>query len=214
MVTASVFYLLIGEIVSAGHVRKTRAWAGYCLCVLAVALSRVYIASHFPHQVVLGAAVGVLLAYLFTRFSLFDEIPSLLQCVVCSVTLIVTAIAVYGTVLALGFDPSFSIPKATKWCARSEWVHLDTTPFFAFSRDVGSLLGLGLSSLLVKKNSKPSVNVYRQLLTFVIACLLCHCLEYIRGPFIGQSVLFYAVSLGSSSLLSITTCLLKILIQK
>lgn len=47
----------------------------------------------------------------------------------------------YTGIILLGLDPLWSLDLAKKWCAKSEWVHPDTTPFFAFVRDVSSLIG-------------------------------------------------------------------------
>lgn len=59
----------------------------------------------------------------------------------CSLGLLLTAPGVYGILEFLGMDPLWSVTLATRWCARQEWIHLDTT-FFAITRDAGSLLGM------------------------------------------------------------------------
>lgn len=47
----------------------------------------------------------------------------------------------YTGISYLGLDPLWSLGLAKKWCANPDWVHPDTTPFFAFVRDISSLIG-------------------------------------------------------------------------
>lgn len=61
--------------------------------------------------------------------------------VVWSLLLVSGVLLTFTGITILGLDPLWSLGLAKKWCAKSEWVHPDTTPFFAFVRDVSSLLG-------------------------------------------------------------------------
>jgi glucose-6-phosphatase len=55
--------------------------------------------------------------------------------------------AVIHLVNVAGWDASWSVALAKKWCAKPEWVYLDTTPLYAVTRDASQLLGtLGMSS--------------------------------------------------------------------
>lgn len=61
--------------------------------------------------------------------------------IVWSLLLVSGVVLTYTGITFLGLDPLWSLDLAKKWCAKSEWVHPDTTPFFAFVRDVSSLIG-------------------------------------------------------------------------
>ena len=58
-------------------------------------------------------------------------------------TVLVTMVgpAIYYIIEMAGFDPMWTVSLATKWCAKEEWVYLDTTLFYALTRDAGVLLG-------------------------------------------------------------------------
>jgi len=46
----------------------------------------------------------------------------------------------YSLVSILGQDPVWSVTLSQTWCAKTEWVHLDTTLFYAATRDASVLL--------------------------------------------------------------------------
>ncbi len=52
-----------------------RAWTSYALFIWAglIAFAQVYVGVHFPGDVLVGALLGLLIAYLFFRFALFVE---------------------------------------------------------------------------------------------------------------------------------------------
>lgn len=58
------------------------------------------------------------------------------------IVLVIGVCVTYFGISILSLDPLWSLTLAKKWCANPEWVHPDTTPFFTFTRDVSSLLGM------------------------------------------------------------------------
>ena len=55
-----------------------------------------------------------------------------------------SAVGTYSLLLLSGTDPAWSIARAFKWCAKREYIHVDTTPFYSLVRYSGSAFGLGL----------------------------------------------------------------------
>ncbi|XP_077481151.1 glucose-6-phosphatase a, catalytic subunit, tandem duplicate 1 isoform X2 [Stigmatopora argus] len=118
-------------------------WVLMGLLVLVVCMSRVYMAAHFPHQVVAGIITGTMVAEVLSKVK---WIYSANLRIYTFTTFLLTTFAVgfYILLKALGVDLLWTLQKAQKWCARAEWVHMDSTPFASLLRNMGSLLGLGL----------------------------------------------------------------------
>ncbi|XP_061734952.1 glucose-6-phosphatase 2-like isoform X1 [Nerophis ophidion] len=119
-------------------------WTIFWIVQISVCISRVFIATHFPHQVVLGLLAGMLVA------EALERLPSVCNVSVkayTQVTLLLFSIAVcfYLLLTLAGVDPLWSVAKAKRWCADPDWIHLDTTPFAGLVRNLGALLGLGLA---------------------------------------------------------------------
>lgn len=80
----------------------------------------------------------------------FDHIPSIYNASLkiylqINVFLFSFAVSFYLILKVTGTDPLWSVTKAKKWCANSDWIHLDTTPFAGLVRNLGALFGLGLA---------------------------------------------------------------------
>ena len=89
----------------------------------------------------------------------------------------------------LGFDPQWSIDAATRWCARSEWVYWDTTPFNAIFRDAGSILGKCLNH---ERSGVWSSVVYRR--GHLLVC-------QVRVGLLGYHTFQYAIFRDAGSIL-------------
>ncbi|XP_013786929.2 glucose-6-phosphatase-like [Limulus polyphemus] len=76
--------------------------------------------------------------------------------IIATFGLLGSAMATYGVLRVLGLNPLWSMDRAVKWCAKQEYIHLDTTPFFSMMRYCGFMLGmgLGLNSAFNKKASE------------------------------------------------------------
>nr|WED30158.1 glucose-6-phosphatase 2 [Penaeus vannamei] len=164
---AAMFYILVSafnEMVVKNTTllsQKQRAWASrglwasYAIWMMLVLVSRTYIAAHFPHQCVAGALIGLMMAMMVSRMPVLQHL-SRRQYVALSVTIIVSVLGIYFSVRTIGGNVLWSLEKAIKWCVKREYIHIDSTPFYSFSRYSGvSLgLGLGLSSSWFKKAAK------------------------------------------------------------
>ncbi|KAM3608141.1 uncharacterized protein V6R79_019949 [Siganus canaliculatus] len=105
---------------------------------------RVFVATHFPHQVILGLLAGMLVAKAFDYFpSIYSA--SLKVYLQINFFLFSFAVSFYMVLKSAGVDPLWSVAKAKKWCANPDWIHLDTTPFAGLVRNLGALFGLGLA---------------------------------------------------------------------
>lgn len=176
-------------------------WMCFWLIQISVCISRVYIATHFPHQVILGLFSGMLVA------ELFDHIPSVYNAslkVYLHVTAFLFSLAFWFYMLLklLDTDPLWSVCKAKQWCVSSAWVLLDTTPFAGLVRNLGALLGLGLavnSEMFVQ--SCKGKNGYKTAfkLTCVTATLtFLQLYDFIKMP-THSEFLFYMLSFCKSA---------------
>ena len=176
----------------------TTIWSVLLTILCLVSLSRVFIATHFPHQVILGTILGLLVACTVRKHSsvVFEISCSVLYCIVCSIVLVVTTSASHFVLSVLIYDPSISVTKAQKWCVKPSFVHLDTTPFYALVRDAGAVLGLGISFHIVGSVTRTKMNNWRGLSTFQVP-LLSRSLKIILSVFLLQ--LLEAISLPKSN---------------
>jgi len=119
--------------------------------IILVALSRLYIAAHFPHQVIFGALGGITCAVLINR--LLQSQTSLLhsKAIIVSLASMVIAFAIFYILITLGLNPNSSIDKAVKHCSSAEWLHMDTTLFHSIIRSAASVAGVGMFALLIER---------------------------------------------------------------
>lgn len=180
----------------------------YVAVVVLVSISRVYIAAHFPHQVVVGAFVGVMVAS--SVHAMASKYPSTAmyqkKSILIGFFLLFTALILYYLLLSFKLNPMSSVTAALSFCKKKEWVHLNTTLFFAVIRDAGSIIGIGLSTILIQNlpnaagsgGEKGQIRYpaekwscaqrFGSIICGVFLCLLFHCTEYIDIP---QNNLFY-----------------------
>uniref|UniRef100_A0A8C1Z0S6 Glucose-6-phosphatase catalytic subunit 1 n=1 Tax=Cyprinus carpio TaxID=7962 RepID=A0A8C1Z0S6_CYPCA len=162
-------------------------WALFWGVQVCVSVSRVFIAAHFPHQVIAGVVSGQLVSWIYSA-----SLKSYVHTILC---LVFIALGLYALLDAASIDPYWSLMKAQKWCIQPEWVHLDTTPFAGLLRNTGALFGLGLSlhlpihGDLQKNRNCGNSAIYR---------LTCTAATLTRA-------LFYALSFCKSATVPLTT---------
>lgn len=145
MVTSAVFYAMVTSTLDSTK-HQSRAvhvsvWTMFVVLISAVNISRVFIATHFPHQVIVGTIVGIVIGQVVSK-----DIVAGLRIRHYSLGILVAVgvcLMTYNTLLVLSYDPLWSIPMAYKWCANTDWVHPDTTLFFSVVRDIACLTGFG-----------------------------------------------------------------------
>ncbi|XP_008312712.1 glucose-6-phosphatase a, catalytic subunit, tandem duplicate 1 [Cynoglossus semilaevis] len=187
MGAAGVWYVMVTALLSTASEKhcppllfkflQIGLWTLMAVVELVVCMSRVYMAAHFPHQVIAGVIIGVLVAESVSR-SKWIYNTSMKKYV--STTLLLTSIAVgfYLLLKAVGVDLLWTLDKAQKWCIRPDWVLLDSTPFASLMRNMGTLfgLGLGLHSPLHTETRK-NISVSFKLGCIVLSLFLLHLLE-------------------------------------
>ncbi|KAL7857560.1 hypothetical protein SRHO_G00164590 [Serrasalmus rhombeus] len=153
MGSAGVGYVMVTAALSIAAQRKCPVllywllqillWMLLGLVELLVCMSRVYVAAHFPHQVISGVISGIIVAEVFSRQQWIYR-ASLHRYFNVTLFLLVFAVGFYVLLKALGVDLLWTLEKAQKWCNHPTWVHMDTSPFASLLRNMGSLFGLGL----------------------------------------------------------------------
>ncbi|VDO98251.1 unnamed protein product [Soboliphyme baturini] len=162
MVSAAVWFIFLIGLENDLFLKSVPklGWVTYAVFLTLVAISRLYIAAHFPHQVLLGVISGILLALLLRNVAV--ENCTTIFFISTSVILILAAFLVSTVIQLTGLDPHWSFSVAEKYCQRPEWIHLSTTPFATYFRGIGVILSLGLCVLL----KSPAVSNRRFLTNF------------------------------------------------
>ncbi|XP_030377838.1 glucose-6-phosphatase [Scaptodrosophila lebanonensis] len=117
-------------------------------CVCCVWLSRLYFATEFLHQCVLGSYFGVRAMNSFEKHTDYLYSRPRAWSVLVIVLLGCVAIAVYFVKLHLGVDPHWSVRQAFKWCPEPTYMRHEASPIFMLVRDLGNLMGVALASPL------------------------------------------------------------------
>ncbi|XP_028841753.1 glucose-6-phosphatase b [Denticeps clupeoides] len=217
MGAAGVYHAMISSLASIilkcngnGRCIKAVLWALFWCIQISVCLSRVFIAAHFPHQVIAGVLAGVAVAKAFDRV-IWIHGARFRSYVQTTLLLIIVALGLYVLLDAAAVDPLWSLAKARKWCARPEWVRLETTPFASLLRNTGTLFGLGLALNLplVDQAATECGYVVRGVAPFRLACAgaslpLLHVLDSFR-PQVHTQLLFYLLSFCKSATMPLAT---------
>jgi len=199
MVTAAVLYVLIAALCqNLGKNGATRRilngvlWAQFAAFMVGVAVSRCFIATHFPHQVVAGTIAGIIVGDL-VRVNLPTTVGFCSCVFVGAASILGLGFGMYSALKVLGIDPMWSIPLAEKWCAHREWIHLDTSLFSALIKDASALIGLGLGVSVHGGDQRLPFVV--KLIAAILAVVVCQGSEWIPLPQDDERV-YYALSAG------------------
>lgn len=200
MVTAAVLFVLFKDLIEplmykglkSRCVSNIVSWLVFAVILLLVCVSRCFIAAHFPHQVVSGTFIGILLAHMSYRVNL-DSV-SFGMYSLTSAVLMSFAIFTYFVVKFFGVDPMWSLDLAQKWCLKKDWIHLDTTLFAGIIRDASCILGLGLGLALVPKSIEDDMQRpwTLRLLSLVLCLGLLQASQYCSLPE-DRPLLFYVL---------------------
>ncbi|XP_051968432.1 glucose-6-phosphatase a, catalytic subunit, tandem duplicate 1 [Xyrauchen texanus] len=186
MGSAGIWYVMVTAVLSIAAERKIPAlhyrflqlmlWILLGLVELLVCMSRVFLAAHFPHQVVSGVISGIVVAEISSRVQWIYN-ASLKKYFSVTLFLLLFAVGFYVLLKALGVDLLWTLAKAQKWCINPDWVLMDTTPFASLLRNMGTLFGLGLGLHLScynkrKKNSSATFSAGCIFVSLVLLQLL------------------------------------------
>ncbi|XP_032091373.1 glucose-6-phosphatase-like [Thamnophis elegans] len=210
MGSAGVYYVMVTAILSLTQGRKrpswkhrflqTVLWAVFWTIQVCVCVSRVFLAAHFPHQVIAGVFSGILVAKSFQYITFIYDF-SMQKYTATTLFLFSFALGFYLLLKVLGVDLLWTLEKAKTWCEHPEWVHLDTTPFAGLLRNLGILYGLGLalncSMYTDSCKSKQGQRLNFRLGSIGISLLILHLLDSFKPP-VNIELLFYLFSFCKS----------------
>ncbi|XP_053555535.1 glucose-6-phosphatase catalytic subunit 1 [Bombina bombina] len=145
-------------------------WAVFWGVQINVCLSRVFVAAHFPHQVIAGVISGILVAEIFNHVQSIYK-ASLRTYIYTTCFLFFFALGFYLILKAVDVDLLWTMEKAKRWCAKPEWIHIETTPFAGLIRNLGIFLGLGLAlnSQMYKESCQGKQG---GVVTFRLSCIM------------------------------------------
>ena len=192
-------------------------WSLFLTVVSLVSVSRIFLATHFPHQVVQGTVIGVILAFFVRKniSKLLKVAYSFSYCAAFSLALVAITLVSHVILSFLVYDPSISVMKAKKWCIKASYIHLDTTPFYALVRDSGATLGLGIAFTVIRLILKTRENNWRGFQTTLLtgslkiplSLFVLQLLEVISLPK-SHPTLFYSAGFIRYSLISVVVILI------
>ncbi|XP_072105018.1 glucose-6-phosphatase 3 [Mobula birostris] len=198
MITAAAWWLMMTSF-STFIYNRTRSTLArnipvvlYIALLLTIGISRIFILAHFPHQVLAGIITGAVLGFLLGQR--IPENLKLIQYVVTSVVLLLSAMCLYWGLHYFGVNVAWTILLATKWCANPEWIRLDTRPFSSLSRDAGAILGLGigLSSPLYASTLGWKMTWKMKVVCIVLCELIIEIMDQVPMPKY-STILFYVL---------------------
>ncbi|EFB24211.1 hypothetical protein PANDA_020457, partial [Ailuropoda melanoleuca] len=211
MGTAGVYYVMVTSTLTIFRGKKKPTYRFRCLNIilwlafwavqLNVCLSRIYLAAHFPHQVVAGVLSGIAVAETFRHTqSIYNA--SLKKYFLITFFLFSFAIGFYLLLKGLGVDLLWTLEKAKRWCERPEWVHIDTTPFASLLKNLGTLFGLGLAlnSSMYRESCKGRLGKWSlfRVSCIVVSLILLHLFDSLKPPS-QVELIFYALSFCKSA---------------
>uniref|UniRef100_G1K933 Glucose-6-phosphatase 2 n=1 Tax=Anolis carolinensis TaxID=28377 RepID=G1K933_ANOCA len=219
MVFAPVFFLYLSELLIPSLRSKKKLpylffyrltwsflWSMFWIIQISVCVSRVFIATHFPHQVILGVIAGMLVAEAF-EYAPAIQTASLKTYIQTNVFLFASALGLYLVLKLIDIDLLWSVPKAKKWCANPEWINIDTTPFAGLVRNLGALFGLGLGinsdMFIISCNGKHGYKPSFRILCIATSLATLQLYDFIKIP-THTEYLFYILSFCKSAAIPLT----------
>lgn len=208
MVAAAVWYVILESFLQKlGAVKKNSnnliakvCWLAYLVVIFTVGVSRVYIAAHFPHQCVMGMAIGCAVAMAMDYLNTDNMKTS--HYVLATGGLLGSALSTFAVLKAMGMNPLWSVDRAVKWCANPAYIHIDTTPFFSMMRYCGFTLGIGLgfNSNSFQEVSKETFTTSMKVIAAVLSVGLAKLSERIE-LIKGNTMFFYAQAFALNAVL-------------
>ncbi|OCT60480.1 glucose-6-phosphatase catalytic subunit 1 [Xenopus laevis] len=181
-------------------------WSGFWAIQACVCLSRVFLAAHFPHQVICGVIAGMVVAEVFEHIQSIYK-ASLNNYIYTTLFLFCFALGFYLVLKTVGVDLLWTIEKAKRWCSQPDWIHIDTTPFAGLLRNLGIFFGLGLAlnSQMYKDScqEKQDRSFSYRLCCIIASLLVLHLFDSFKPP-TKVEMIFYALSFCKSAAVPLT----------
>ncbi|XP_022218908.2 glucose-6-phosphatase 2 [Drosophila obscura] len=130
-------------------------------------LSRLYLATEFLHQCVLGTFIGMQAMDALNQNADYLWSRSRRWAVTGVFLLGGLSAAVYFVKLSLDVDPHWSVREAFKWCPDPSYMRHEASPIFYLVRDLGILMGMALASPLSELDTK-NASVWRRCIVLVV----------------------------------------------
>ncbi|XP_018553148.1 glucose-6-phosphatase catalytic subunit 1-like isoform X2 [Lates calcarifer] len=190
---------------------RVSLWMLFGCVQMCVCLSRVFVAAHFPHQVITGVIIGILVAECLSRAQQIFK-ARLHSYLIISLLLLSLALLLYACLQLVGINLLWSVEKARRWCHQAEWVSMDTSPLASLFRNTGTLLGLGLGlhSPLHSLTNRAAFSkgtdgaIYRFICSSVTLVLL-QLFDSAFQPPVYSGALFYLLSFCKSATVPLAT---------
>lgn len=160
---AALLMLLLMWIAHVMRDRQCYVWWWKCVAyplfgaaLGSVMLARLFVATHFPHQVLAGALVGSFLApalciYVSDPYiwgygvhSARDTRRTILWHVFSAAVTVLIGVVTYASLVLCGWDPQWTVKLAFRWCSHPDSIHVSTTPIYSLVHSTASLLGWAL----------------------------------------------------------------------
>ncbi|XP_070703484.1 glucose-6-phosphatase catalytic subunit 1-like [Pempheris klunzingeri] len=221
MGAAAVYYTMMSSLIATvlkkeGHqIRKwcmrVSLWMLFWCVQVCVCLSRVFVAAHFPHQVITGVVIGILVAESLSRTQQIYA-AGLRSYLLTSLLFLSLALLLYLCLRLVGVDLLWSVEKARCWCHRAEWVTVDSSPLASLFRNTGTLLGLGLglhSPLHTHTNrvlfGRGAEGALYRLISLSATLVLLQLFDSAFRPPVHSGALFYLLSFCKSATVPLAT---------
>lgn len=184
---------------------------GSFLMVLSVAVSRLYLAAHFPHQVVLGSLIGYSIGKTVFRLESQKLCQNPRYWLKWGLTVLISGYTIcYFFSIILSIDLLWTLQKAKESCKNPDWVHLNTTPLNTLWRLSGLAIGMMRYRELADSQSIPRTlpkRVFSAICSIVFNFSLFPALQTAIYQWSGESLyVFYACS--SFHFMLIPVCLM------
>lgn len=143
---------------------KTVSWTACFGFLLVLALSRLFIAADFPHQLLAGLFLGIFLGFLCRKLLFTLKPPGLIPCFLMSLSVSVAALMTYGNIFHLisleelpfrgrhtNSSAAKSVRHAKRWCVAPSYIEEEHTPFCQMIAIAGLIMGVGFAAYVLQR---------------------------------------------------------------
>lgn len=184
-------------------------WFGYACAVALISIARLRLATHFPHQVVLGASAGLAGGWLVWNLPI--ERLQRKHFYAFAAAMFLWAVLTYFGLQLLGVDPNRTVQLALKHCAVRAYVKMSTTPWHSVYRNSALLLATGFCATnpaWTKVVSQARMGLKQQIPIAILSFVTAQALASIPYPH-QPTYIFYTCAFIKNVLI-VTACLLAI----